>query len=1203
MMKLTNGTCKDATKRGAVQALFTLSAVCAVVLSLSMVGLAQELAATLTGTVTDPSGAVVAGATVTVHSQETGTDLRTVTTSSTGNFNITNLPAGRYSVTVKNAGFEAYVANGVILDVAEKHTLDVVLKTGKVTETLEVTAENTPIQTTTAEQSGTVTGEQITQLALNNRNFEQLVLLQPGVANQLGDEPGFGLSSNTSIAINGARMGANNWTVDGADINDSGSNGTLLNTPSVDAIQEFTLERSNYDASFGRSGGGQVVVATKSGSNRFHGSAYEFNRNNYYNANTFENRQSIDTAIAGGATASAAYAANAVPIERYNDWGFTLGGPIEIPKLFHPTKYQTYFFWSEEWRHSSLPGSTEINVPTAGQLGGVFPWVLDTTTGTPNYNLYVNQVAAFSPTLPAGCVTSTAAGSTSAAPQTSTISLTTGCASQNSLAYLKAFMAPNPPNVGTNLLDESYSALNNFRQDIIRLDQNVGDKVRVYARYMQDNVPENFPFGLWGTANYPGSDAISLNAPGRNLVLNATASISPKVVNEVEFGDSWGAINAGLSGFANNPSFTGQLTGLTAYQDPYGRAPNVEIAGYTGLTNGNGPYFERNIDKNIFDNFSIQHGNHTFRAGVTAMWMTKTENATSGEATFNFGSGVNGNDPFANFLLGQADSYSQPSKDTVPDLHYTNFEFYVQDDWKVTRRLTVNLGVRYSYFPSPTDSKDTLLNFDPAAYNAANAPVIVTSPNSPSGDFAAGGNAAIYANGLIFPTGGTCAAAKAIAPLATCSPYGARINPSSNNNWGPRLGLAYDPFGNGKWAVRAGYGVFYDRTLNGIWEQNAFGDPPLVQTTSVTNNGTSTLNLFDNYQVGSAPPAPLGPSGLTTTGNGSPGQAPVFRVPSYQDYNISVQHEVMPNTVAEIAYVGTKGTHLLGDINYNQPTLAARLAAPGIGINAIEPFLGYGGITARDPVFTSNYNSLQATLNRRLSHGLEVGVAYTWSKLLTTNPIDRGWESQDTYNLKQSYGLSSTNTPQMLSLNYVYQEPFFKQQRGAGWVLGGWELSGIVTVQTGQSQTITQANDPWSLVTTTNSTLACTISATQTTCPLYPGGMGVGNPRPNQIGGSKGPKTVGEYFNTASFSDAVGQFGTAAPGTVLGPGYQRWDTSLFKNFKFGERAALQLRLETFNTFNHGSPASVDTGVDDKAFGQVTSYHIPRNVQIGGKFTF
>lgn len=1181
MTKVTSDMRRNFAERGTVQALFSFLAVCVAILALSAIGFTQELAATLTGTVTDPSGAVVPGVTIVVHSNETGVDVRSVTTSSTGSFNITNLPAGRYTVTVTNPGFQRYVADDVILNVAEKHTLDIGLRTGKVNETLEVTAENTPIQTTTAEQSGTVTGDQIRELALNNRNFEQLVLLQPGVANQLGDEPGFGLSSNTSIAINGARMGANNWTVDGADINDSGSNGTLLNTPSVDAIQEFTLERSNYDASFGRSGGGQVVVATKSGSNQFHGSAYEFNRNDDYNANTFENRQSIDntgyTRGLGG---------NGTPIERYNDWGFTVGGPIFIPKLYHPVKDRTYFFWSEEWRHSSLPGSTEINVPTVQQLAGTFT--------TP-----INAA-------PAGCVSTAGTGTS----ETYTISPT--CYSQNATAYLNAFMVNNPPNVGTNLLDESFSSLNNFRQDIIRLDQNVGDRVRVFGRYMQDSVPENFPFGLWGTANYPGSDAISLNAPGRNLVANATANISSKVVNEVEFADSWGAINAGLSGFANSPSFTSQLTGKTAYQDPYGRAPNVEFANtqYTGLTNGNGPYFERNIDKNLFDNLSIQHGNHTLRLGATAMWMTKTENATSGEAAFNFSSAVNGNDAFANFLLGQADSYTQPSRDTVPDLHYTNFEFYVQDDWKVTPRLTVNLGVRYSYFPSPTDSKDTLLNFDPRAYNPANAPTIVTSPNTPNGAFASGGDAATYANGLIFPTGGTCSAATAIAPLATCSPFGARVNPSSNNNWGPRLGLAYDPFGNGKWAIRAGYGLFYDRTLNGIWEQNAFSDPPLVQTTTVTNNGTSSLNLFDNFQVGAAPPAPLGPSGLTTTGAGGAGQSPTFKAPSYQDFNLSVQHEIMPNTVVEVAYVGTKGVHLLGDIDYDQPTVALREANPGVGINAIAPFLGYGPITSRDPVFTSNYNSLQATLTRRLSHNLQVGLAYTWSKLLTNNPVDRASGAQDTYNLRENYGLSTTNTPQMLSINYVYQEPFFKEQRGAGWVLGGWELSGIVTIQSGQSLTITQNNDPWALVTQTTSNQACTITAGPppvTSCPTFPGGIGIAGssivPRANQSGDPHGPKTVNEFFNTAAFSDAVGQFGNSAPGAVLGPGFQRWDTSLFKNVKFGERVAFQLRLETFNTFNHGSPNSVVTNFDSGSFGQVNGYHIPRNVQIGGKVTF
>src|SRR3984957_6017575 len=261
MTKSANAVRKNLAERGTVPGLFSFLAVCVAILAMSAAGLSQELAATLTGTVTDPSGAVVAGVTIVVHSNDPGADGRSVTTSNTGSFNITNLPAGRYTVTVRNEGFQAYVAKDVVLNVAEKHTLDVILTTGKVSQTVEVTAENTAIQTTTAEESGTVTGDQVRELALKNRNFEQLILLQPGVANQLPDKVGFGLANNTSISVNGARTGANNYTVDGADINDSGSNGTLLNTPSIDAIQEFTLERSNYDAAFGRSGGGQVVVA------------------------------------------------------------------------------------------------------------------------------------------------------------------------------------------------------------------------------------------------------------------------------------------------------------------------------------------------------------------------------------------------------------------------------------------------------------------------------------------------------------------------------------------------------------------------------------------------------------------------------------------------------------------------------------------------------------------------------------------------------------------------------------------------------------------------------------------------------------------------------------------------------------------------------------------------------------------------------
>jgi len=1135
-----------------------------IVLSLSILAVGQELAATLNGTVTDPTGAIVPGATVLVHNDDTAADVRTVVTSGDGFYNVTNLPAGHYTVTVNSPGFQNFVAKGIILYTAEKHTLNVDLKAGRVSETVEVTAGNPPIQTTTAEQSGTVTGEQVRELALNNRNFEQLVLLQPGVANQLPDKVGFGLQNNTAISINGARTGANNWTVDGADVNDSGSNGTLLNTPGIDAIQEFTLERSNYDAAFGRSGGGQILVATKSGTNQFHGSAYEFNRNNYFNANTFGDRQNI--------ASGQPWSQNQTPIERYNDYGFTIGGPLFVPKVYHPEKNKTFFFWSEEWRKASIPATNTINVPTAAELSGVFTSPI--------------------PVAPTGCVTASGG----------TYTINQSCYSKNAAAYLNAFMSKYPAN-SDGLLITPYSQLNNFRQDIIRLDQNVGDKVRLYARYMEDVVPQNQPFSLWGGNNYPGVENTSINAPGRNLVVNATANINPRVVNEVEFVNAWGAINSDLTNaIANTPSFTSQLTNNTQFSDPYGRAPNVTIEGLTGLGNGSAPYHERNIDRTLFDNLSIQHGNHTVRTGFTAMWMQKTENGDGGAANFSFSSANNGNPAFANFLLGQADSYSQQSHDTVPHLRYLNFEAYVQDDWKVTRRLTLNLGVRYSFFPSPTDSNNTLVNFDPNLYSPSVGQALLIDPSTGNMG-AANANAATYANGLIFPKGAACSAAQAISSTVSCSPFGGRVNPSSNNNWGPRIGLAYDPFGDGKWAVRAGYGMFYDRTLNGIWEQNAFTNPPLVQTTVKNNTATSSNNLFDNPITGGTSGAnPTSPTSLTITGT------PTFKVPSYQAYNLSVQHEVMPNTVLELGYVGTKGSHLLGDVDLNQPTVATRLANPQVYVNAIAPFLGYAGIKSRAPIFTSNYNSLQASLNRRFSKGLTLGVAYTWSKLLTTNPQDRDLAVYNTYDLKGSYGPSTLNTPNMFVASYVYDFPFYKNSRGlAGYLLGGWELSGVVTIQSGQSQNITQSNDPWSLVTITTSTPYCTISANQPTCPLYPGGLGMGSStigiRPDLIADPNGPKTAAQFINTAAFTPAVGHFGSARPGVVLGPGYQIWDTSLMKNITFGEKATLQLRLETFNTFNHGSPSTIDTNVDDSSFGAVNGWHDPRTLQIGAKIKF
>lgn len=1128
-----------------------------VVLFASSISFSQNITAFLTGTVTDPSGAVVPGASVTLHNMDTNVDVITVKTDSNGLYTATELPQGRYSVTVTANGFKKYVASDLILNVGEHRTFDVALAVGQVSEQVTVTATTIPVETSSAAQSTTITGTQIRELQLNNRNFEQLVALQPGVSSTLPDQIQFGITNTDSVSVNGARTSANNWTVDGADINDSGSNLTLLNVPSVDALSEFTLERSTYDAQYGRSGGGQVNVATKSGTNNFHGDAYEFFRNNVLNANEAFNKG----------------AGHARPPFRYNDFGYTIGGPIYIPGHYNTDKSKTFFFWSQEFRRTRTPSTFNLTLPNPQELTGNFTGITGVT---------LNPASA-----PAGCITGN--------------QISSSCFSANAKVYLANVYSKFTPNnaLSPTALTESFivpvSAANDFRQEIGRIDENITNKISIFARYMQDKVPTTEPGGLFAGQGLPGISSTASNAPGRNLVAHVTMELSPSVMNEVEVGDTWGAINSNITGLITSPAFLSALTftGGLPFTDPYHRVPGVGISGVTGVGIPVSPYFERNVDKSVYDNVSITHGSHTIRTGMNFQYMKKTENAVNPtNGSFSFGNKF-GNPAFANFLLGDASSFSQASRDIIPNLHFPNIEAYVQDDWKVVRNFTLNLGLRYAYFAPPEDNNQILDNFSPQAFNPANVPVI----DPVSGNFATGQTVSpqTYANGIIIAQNAcnpNLYFKPSVPPFGpTCSPYDLRVNPTYNT-FAPRVGFAWDIFGDGKTAVRGGFGVYYDRTLNGIEEQNSFANPPFVGNINVFPS--SATDIFDGPTAVASTP-PTAPASLHVTGT------PQFQVPYIDQWSVSIQREIVPNTRVEVAYVGNRANHLLGEYDLNQVPLSVREAPANATAetNAIRPYLGYNVITTIAPAFRSNYNSLQISANRQVGSGLNFGVAYTWSKTLTNNPTDRSSAPYDTYNFNADYGPASFSRSQVLVINYVYDLPFYRSQEGlVGHVLGGWEVTGISVFEKGLPTTITQFNDPFN-----------SFDWAPGTANTFPGGIGIDpspvSPRPDMVAGAScsGPGTVAQFINTGAFVDAAGHFGNAPRGVCTGPGLNNWDITAAKNIKMTERFNMQFRAEFFNAFNHVSYAGFSSNRDSSSFGRLTSGHDPRIIQLGLKLYF
>ena len=818
----------------------------------------------ISGTVTDKTGAAVVGADVVI-SSTAGSSTHETTTNTDGAYVVPGLPGGSYNIVVTAKGFQKYTAKNVVLDVAQKIRVDIQLTVGAVTEEVVVSGESVAqVETQSSALSTTISGTQVNQLELNGRNFTQLVTLTPGVVNETGSDEGkVGVYGNVAFSMNGGRTEYNNWELDGGDNMDNGSNSTLNVYPNLEAIAEFKVLTSNYGAQYGRNGSGTVEVETKSGGSSFHGSAFEYIRNDFFNARPWSSGN-----IPGDPN----------PPYKKNDFGYTIGGPVYIPHHYNSDKTKTFFFWSQEWRREKNPSSIDQNVPSVAERGGNFS---DLCPG-PDCPNVPNPAAV--PITPAG-------------------------------QALEALIPmPNTTLGGFPAYADTVSTPTTWREELIRIDHNLSDKYRLTFRYIHDSWSTVVPNPLWGvgTSDFQNIQT-NFVGPGTSFVARLNANFSPTLLNE--FVASYtadhifltalnepAALPAGAMGSIFNNGFGGKLPsinlgGNTAY-DGGANGALAQDTGYFPWNNANPTYTYR-------DNLTKIAGNHTLIIGVYFAAAQKNENNSpdiQGILSYSTSSPISTGNSFADMLMGNVAQYQQTNLEAKYYNRYKIVEPYFQDDWRVTKRLTLNLGLRVSLYGTYREKYQHAFAFDPADFSTSNEPVIDTSGNLT-------GNAGALVPGIGNPfnglaqCGGTGGSSFIPATILGSFP-GATVAGSSNAgcmtghlfNPAPRIGFAFDPKGDGKMAIRGGYGIFYEHTNGNEGNTESLeGSAPFVLTSSQFN-----VTGYNNIGAGGGLLFPLSLTEIPTK----------VQWPYVQQWNLDVQRELPEHIVLSVAYVGSKGTHL-----------------------------------------------------------------------------------------------------------------------------------------------------------------------------------------------------------------------------------------------------------------------------------------------------
>jgi hypothetical protein len=1197
---------------------------------LSGVALAQEISGSIVGTVKDANGAAVKGATVNITDPTKKEVIRTTTTDDGGDYSARDLHVGLYDVSVEAPGFKRHISSKVQVDVGTPRTVNISLEIGSVAEVVTIEANPIAVELSTPTVSTVISGDQARELSLNNRNWVQLITLAPGVSNDLADQVYVGTTNpagqaNTmNISVNGARSAQNTYTVDGADVTDRGSNITIQAYPSVDSIAEFKVQRSLFAAESGRSGGGQINVVTRGGGEEFHGSIFEFVRNERLNANDFISNRATNPAFGRESNGDAKRA----PF-RYNNFGGTIGGPIYLPRFGEggpavKKLARTYFFFSEEMRRDLRYPTLTASVPDLNMRNGIFPMDVCLSANAPTA-----ATATCTSVLPAG------------QPLSSRATINPIAQQYLDLIY-RGLPAPSDP-VTRALVSQAINVAD-FQQEIIRFDHAFSNSTSVYYRYERDKIPTTDVNSLFSSgSSLPGVSESNTQSPGRTHTAQVTWVASPRLVIVPRWSYGYGAIlseTTGTMALSRSP-----ITPPLAYTRTRDFVPTITGNGFSTLTTF-GNYDNFSYKHNVGTDVSWVSGVHTLKFGGVFSYYRKNENALAGNNAGGFSTFLNTvptsvvqtsvlapnaavGEPnatrranfqsFANFLLGNNVTFTQARFDYVADFRQTTLESYAQDEWRLKRNLTMYFGVRHSYFAQPNDRNGRLSNFDPRLYNPANAPQVRGDGTRVVGT----GN---FCNGMIVNAQNVQTAANNCTPAA--SPYGNRIAESPKRNFAPRFGIAWDPFGKGQTSVRMGYGIYYDQILNGYALQIIGANPPYQETFTVNNSGSGSIATTPRLDQ----PVPTGvpvSAGASTVAANIRGLQPNWKDPYMQHWSLEVQHVLGSSgkTMFSVGYFGSKGTHLIGVFELNEipPGVALNrqcasgtntLQTPGVvtvpcqtagtyfgggtgGVSSnildqIRPFRGYRSITMLTPQFNSNYNSLQTLLQHRFTGASQVNVAYTWAKNLTDNQTDRSTAPMNSYDIRADRGRATLDRRHIFTGNYIYEFPFFNKRHDfAGHVLGGWQVSGIFTYQTGLPFTALGAN-------------------------FDPAGLGnipalVAGNRPNTIcDPSFGARhTFEAYFHThcLQLNPTAGPVpnvvSNTSRGTITGPSTVRFDFSLFKNISFGseDKVKLQLRGEFFNIFNHTNFRAIQTNITAATYGQVTTVRDPRTIQIGAKLSF